>query len=207
MKKICLIMCAACTVVALYSIRYSSNTGVAVKVTEPIETEAVEVESTIMVETEPTITEKVVETDPPATEEIVETELPAVEDTPIAESDIEMLAVVIYQEVGADYCCDNCRRRVADVVLNRVNDPRFPDTIEGVLTAPNQYGTLSKTGVVWPSKASNQSEKHAVERAYRIAEEVLSGQHSELYGNGYVWQAGFSQGTDNVSHCGIVFGK
>ena len=126
---------------------------------------------------------------------------------PTNTSDLELLACVIYQEAGGDGSCDNCRRRVADVVLNRVADDRFPDTVKGVLTAKNQYGRYYYTGVVWPSRAKNASEKHAVDRAYRIAEEVLNGQHSDLYGNGYIWQAGFKQGTNNIRCCGTYFGK
>ena len=126
---------------------------------------------------------------------------------PTSKSDTELLACVIYQEAGSDYVCDKCRRRVADVVLNRVADDRFPNTVNGVLTAKNQYGRYYYTGVVWPSRAKNASEQHAVERAYRVAEEVLNGQHSDLYGNGYIWQAGFKQGSGTVKCCGIYFGK
>ena len=121
--------------------------------------------------------------------------------------EVELLAKVIYQEAGGDKCCDECRRRVADVVLNRVADDRFPDTILEVLSERAQYGRYHWTGVIWPEKASAESEAHAVERAYRIAEEVLSGHHSELYGQGYIWQAEFVQGTDNVFHCNTYFGK
>lgn len=122
-------------------------------------------------------------------------------------SDLEMLACVIYQEAGSDSICDDCRRRVADVVLNRVADSRFPNSIYKVLTAKNQYGKFCKTGIVWPKCAKYAGEKHAVERAYRIAEEVLNGQHSDLYGKGYVWQAQFKQGTSGFWCCGTYFGK
>lgn len=129
---------------------------------------------------------------------------------PINEQDVELLACVIYQEAGSDTCCDMCRRRVADVVLNRVNDPRFKGTtIEEILIdgdpAP-QWGLYSVTGVVWPDKASLPEEQHAVERAYRIAREVLDGQHSDLTSE-YIWCAEFSQGTDVIECDGIYFGK
>lgn len=129
---------------------------------------------------------------------------------PINEHDVELLACVIYQEAGSDTCCDMCRRRVADVVLNRVNDPRFKGTtIEEILIdgdpAP-QWGLYSVTGVVWPDKASLPEEQHAVERAYRIAREVLDGQHSDLTSE-YIWCAEFSQGTDVIECDGIYFGK
>lgn len=151
--------------------------------------------------------------------ELVEPEVEVIEEEVVEEpvepeividpEDLEMLACVIYQEAGSDACCDDCRRRVADVVLNRVESDRFPyaDTIYEVLTAKRQYGRFYWTGVVWPDRASNPGEKHAVERAYRIAEEVLSGQHSELYGQGYVWQAEFKQGKDIVECCDIYFGR
>lgn len=129
---------------------------------------------------------------------------------PIMEIDphgLELLACVIYQEAGGDRVCDECRRRVADVVLNRVSDPRFPNTIEDVLTAKGQYGNYSKTGVVWSKQSTYAGEQHAVERAYRIAGEVLSGNHSDLYGEGYVWQATFKQGKDNIYHCGHYYGR
>ena len=127
----------------------------------------------------------------------------------INQEELELLACVIYQEAGGDCCCDDCRYRVADVVLNRVMDERFPNTIYEVLTQKAQYGRFHWTGVVWPERASSESEMEAVERAYRIAEDILTGNHSELYGQDYIWQAEFVQGTDVVycDKCGIYFGR
>jgi hypothetical protein len=119
----------------------------------------------------------------------------------------ELMAIVVYQEAGGDAHCDDCRRRVADVVLNRVADARFPDSIEGVLTQYAQYGMLWKTGIQWQDRADDPDEWHAVSRAYDIAEEVLKGNHSELYGNGYVYQAEFKQGRDGFWCCGTYFGR
>jgi hypothetical protein len=159
------------------------------------------------------VTESIAETTiMPTTEETIHTE-PTEPSETIPEgpdpNDIELLACVIYQEAGSDKCCDDCRRRVADVVLNRVASERFPnqDTIYDVLMRQGQYGRFHWTGVVWPERASYETEKHAVERAYRIAEEVLRGNHSELYEEGYVWQAEFKQGKDIIYHCNIYFGR
>ena len=126
--------------------------------------------------------------------------------------DWERLAIAIYQEAGGDACCDECRYRVADIVLNRVADDRFPDSIEAVLTQPKQYGTLSATGVVWPARASEPGEAHAVARAWAVAEDVLSGNHSDLWGKGYIFQAEFPQGNDPDSRiyceqCGMWYCK
>ena len=124
--------------------------------------------------------------------------------------DVERLACVIYQEAGGDMCCDLCRKRVADVVLNRVKDPRFKGTtIEEILTdgdpAP-QWGLYSVTGVVWPEKASYPEEAEAVQRAWDTAFDVLEGNHSDLTED-YIWCAEFPQGTDIIECCGIYFGK
>lgn len=157
-------------------------------------------------------------TEPPADESTSE-EIPDMPSEPIeapetnetesdiSEDDVELLACVIYQEAGSDAVCDDCRRRVADVVLNRVESEYFPNTIYEVLMQPSQYGAYSMTGIVWPERASYETEAHAVERARRIAREVLSGQHSDLYGDGYIWQAGFEQGSQGFWDCGMYFGK
>lgn len=164
-------------------------------------------EPTVEPETTPDVTEL---TEPPETKPTEpETTEPATEDVEadpqVDPEALELLACVIYQEAGGNYYCDECRRRVADVVLNRVSDDRYPDTIHGVLTQYRQYGKFYWTGVVWPERAKYEAD--SVARAYRIAEEVLSGQHSELYGNGYIYQAEFVQGKDNIYCCSHYFGK
>ena len=128
-----------------------------------------------------------------------------------SEDDVFCLAAVIYQEAGGDACSDETRRMVADVVMNRVFDERFPNTIREVLEdAPGgalQYGRFALTGVCFPAAADAECEQHAVERAFRIANEVLDGEHSELFGEGYIWQAEFAQGSGCVWQDGICFGK
>lgn len=169
---------------------------------EPLTTEAPTEPTTEHVEPKPTETEPV---------EVPSEPVEAPETTgnisEISEDDVELLAIAIYQEVGSDVCCDDCRRRVADIILNRVESEYFPNTIYGVLTQKSQYGVFYWTGVVWPERASYSGEAHAVERARRIAREVLEGQHSELYGKGYIWQAGFVQGVDGFWHCGVYYGR
>lgn len=115
-----------------------------------------------------------------------------------SEADLEMLALVIYQEAGSDACTDTVRQMVGEVVMNRVADDRFPNTIEGVLLQERQYGRLHWTGLVWPERAGYSTEAHAVQRAYRCAERVLSGER--LLPKDAVWQAEFTQGTEVVAH-------
>lgn len=157
--------------------------------------------------TEPPADESTSEETPDMPSEPVEAPETNETESDISEDDVELLACVIYQEAGSDAVCDDCRRRVADVVLNRVESEYFPNTIYEVLMQPSQYGAYSVTGIVWPERASYETEAHAVERARRIAREVLSGQHGDLYGDGYIWQAGFEQGSQGFWDCGMYFGK
>lgn len=110
--------------------------------------------------------------------------------TAYTDEELELLACAIYCEAGGDACTDETRRMVGEVILNRVADPRFPDTIEGVLTQKSQYGRFHWTGVVWPSRAAHEPE--AVERAYRCAEAVLT--EPRLLPEDVVFQAEFVQG-------------
>lgn len=97
---------------------------------------------------------------------------------PYTEEELEMLALVIYQEAGGDVCSDDTRLKVGTVVMNRVADERpwLPDTIVEVLLQEGQYGRLHWTGLVWPERAKLPQEAHAVARAYECAERILSGE-------------------------------
>ena len=110
--------------------------------------------------------------------------------------DLELLARAIYAEAGGDDCSDETRIMVGNVILNRMNDPRYPDTMEEVLTQPLQYNIFDKTGVVWKDRASNPEEKDAVERAYRCAERVLLGE--KLLPDDVIFQSEDIQGTEIV---------
>lgn len=122
--------------------------------------------------------------------------------------DLEMLAIVIYCEAGADSVADSTRQMVGEVVLNRVASECFPNTIYEVLTAPYQYGSFAWTGVVWPERATQVSEAHAVARAYECAESLLSGSAERLLPFETVFQSGGPQGTvtvvyqDGIYFCG-----
>lgn len=117
---------------------------------------------------------------------------------PYDDYDLELLALVIYQEAGGNACSDETRRMVAEVVLNRVDHPYFPNSIEGVLLQYGQYGRLYWTGIKWPDRASYEVEKNAVERAYRIAEIVLTADNRLLPGD-VIFQAEFPQGKETVA--------
>lgn len=119
-------------------------------------------------------------------------EQPVVTEPAYTEQQREILAIIIYQEAGGDKCSDDTRRKVGSVFLNRVNSSLFPNTFEEVATQNRQYGTLYITGIQWPDRAAHEQEAHAVERAYNIAEELLTG--GSILPDNVIWQAEFPQG-------------
>lgn len=125
-------------------------------------------------------------------------------DKTYTDEELEILALIVYQEAGGDGVSDDTRRLVAQVFLNRVNDSRFPDSFYEVATAERQYGRLYWTGIVWPDRASSQEEAHAVERAYRIAQEVLESDEP-ICPEGVIFQAEFVQGDIYAEQDGMYF--
>lgn len=55
------------------------------------------------------------------------------------DNDLYLLSHVINGEAGANWCTDTMRLYSGSVVLNRIKDSRFPDTIEEVIYQPGQY--------------------------------------------------------------------
>ena len=106
----------------------------------------------------------------------------------VNDDDLMLLARIVQNEAGSYYCSDEHQRAVASVVINRVNDPRFPDSIYGVISqgwngeCPVQYavGSPERFFSLEPS-----------ERALANAAYVLE------YGStvdSAIWQAEFVQG-------------
>ena len=120
---------------------------------------------------------------------------------PYTDEELELLACVIYCEAGGDEASDETRRMVGEVVLNRVADERYPNTIYEVLTQKSQYGRFYWTGVVWPSRAKHEPE--AVERAYECAKLVFTAER--LLPKDTVYQAEFKQGEVVASAPGFWF--
>ena len=125
-------------------------------------------------------------------------------DKTYTDEELEILALIVYQEAGGDRVSDDTRRLVAQVFLNRVNDSRFPDSFYEVATAERQYGRLYWTGIVWPDRASSQAEAHAVERAYKIDQEVLESDEP-VCPEGVIFQAEFVQGDIYAEQDGMYF--
>lgn len=146
-------------------------------------------------------TENIVEVDT-AEDDPVQIDPPP--DKTYTDEELDILALIVYQEAGGDNVSDDTRRLVAQVFLNRVNDSRFPDSFYEVATQERQYGRLYWTGIVWPDRASSQAEEHAVERAYKIAQEVLESTEP-ICPEGVIFQAEFVQGDIYAEQDGMYF--
>lgn len=98
--------------------------------------------------------------------------------------DIDLLARVIEFECGADWCSDELQYLTGAVVINRVYDSRFPNTIRDVIFAPGQYATA---GMLYTRNPS--------ERSVKVAQKII------LWGvedtpPDMVFQANFIQGRE-----------
>ncbi len=98
---------------------------------------------------------------------------------PVASSDLDLLARVVMAEAGGE--CDEMQLLVANVVINRMRDRRFPSTLRGVIYQRGQYACVGVLGRVKPSS-----------RAVKNAKRVLAGER--FCPAKVVWQAEFRQG-------------
>ena len=92
-------------------------------------------------------------------------------------ADLDIIANVVAGEAMS--CPLDHQIAVAAVVLNRVADPRFPDTVEGVVGQQGQYSETYLTG-------------QAPESCYEAAQIALDGDHDVP--TDVVYQANFPQG-------------
>jgi len=103
------------------------------------------------------------------------------------EDDLFYLAAAVCQEAGGS--SEEIQMLVANVVVNRVNSPMYPDTIYDVLTQYMQYGTMWKYGISFPSWADDNVKN----RCYDVAKRILDGER--VCPENVVFQAEFVQGS------------
>lgn len=109
-----------------------------------------------------------------------------------SDEDIRILTTIVFHEAG--HTTEQLRQYVAQVVLNRVEDSRFPDTVKGVITQPGQYST--KYATVEAANAIQATDSKNGTYYYGICEDsvkaAMMGQ-VEMPSN-VLYQANFSQG-------------
>lgn len=96
-------------------------------------------------------------------------------------NDLKIVANVIFHEAGG--CTWDHMVAVGAVIINRVNDPRFPDTVYDVVVAPLQY-----------SKSYVSDFGGIPDVCWRAAIAAINGEHDVP--SDIVWQAEFIQGTE-----------
>lgn len=97
-----------------------------------------------------------------------------------SDDDVWYLSRVIQAESG--YCQREMMEGVGSVVLNRVADDRFPDSIPEVIQQPGQYSTLSWLSSQTPTEEVMEVTIDLLENGSKFPPEV-------------VWQANFPQGS------------
>lgn len=68
---------------------------------------------------------------------------------PVSDDEVTLIAKTVQAEAGNQ--CFEGKRLVAAVILNRVDSEVFPDTVEGVLSAPGQFVTYKSLGRTQPT--------------------------------------------------------
>ena len=128
-------------------------------------------------------------TDPPT--EQIETLHKAVE---VDQTDLQLLAIIGDLEAGATWCTDETQMDVMSVVINRVNDPEYPNTIEGVIYQKGQYSTAGRVKGHSPSERAIRNARTVLTEGVTLPEET-------------VFQANFRQGVVVKEEQGLFFGR
>jgi hypothetical protein len=108
---------------------------------------------------------------------------PQVVDTglPITDYERTLLRNVVAHEYGSDWVSVQEKAKVVAVVINRVNNPKFPSTIEGVLTQPYQFSGYWACSYEWSTVT--QSVRDAVDYYFAHPEEF--GGWTGFWGDGH----------------------
>lgn len=80
----------------------------------------------------------------------------------ITDSDLKLMARIVYLEAGGE--CMEGQQAVAEVILNRVLDPRFPDSVRDVIY-DNKYGVQFVTAAYAGTAEPGQAQFEAIEKA------------------------------------------
>lgn len=111
------------------------------------------------------------------------------------DEDLDLLARIVYAEVGSDWIPNWVQRAVASVVINRVNSPLYPNTIREVIFQEGQY-TPAYSGAIYqtPNARAYENARYVLENGVTIPEGVL-GQSQEIQGAVYTTYYDYTLGT------------
>lgn len=101
----------------------------------------------------------------------------------VDDTELYLLAHLIYAEAGSDWCTDEMQIGVGSVALNRVEHHLFPDTLYDVIYQSGQYSCT------W----NGSFDYTPNQRAWNTAQYLL--ENGSQFPNNVVFQAGFVQGS------------
>lgn len=185
MRRIRFVVCVA--LLLLITILYTENvyTNVEINTDTDMDTDVYTVDTDMYTQVLP----------PPTIELVPTIEVPIVEQAVTAETwwteyDLDLLAAAIHYEAGSSYCTDEQQQLTGQVVVNRMNDPRYPSIMYDVIT-DTKYGVQYSTSSKIIANAGNRD--IIPQRCYDNALAVLNGM-VECPEN-VIFQANFKQGT------------
>ena len=130
-----------------------------------------------------------------------------------AEAEVEVITIdqtealamgidaVVSSECKSEWVSDATLLMVANVILNRTNDSRYPNTVDQVLMQPYQFSCFSTTGMKWVGKAAHDTAFR--ERCMSAANAAMNGERMLNYGVVYVSSG--KQGTVEAQLDGLYF--
>lgn len=99
---------------------------------------------------------------------------------PISDYERILLCNVVAREYGSDWVSVYDKACVVATVMNRVNSPQFPNTIEGVLTQPQQFSGYYACNYEW----SNVTDSVRESVDYYFNHQNEFGSYLYFYGDG-----------------------
>ena len=104
---------------------------------------------------------------------------------PYTQEELDLLARVIYAEAGSDWISDEHQLAVGSIVLNRINDDRFPDDLYSVIyqDVPSIQYACTVNGMIY-----NEPD----ERTINNAKQLLT--YGSAIPENIVWQSQVPQG-------------
>lgn len=102
---------------------------------------------------------------------------------------------------GGDTASDITMLMVGNTIMNRVEDSRYPNTVDQVLCQPKQFSCFADSGLKWVGKAATDTVWQ--QRCMDAAERVLNGERMLSYGVVYVSTS--KQGTVEAQLDGLYF--
>ncbi len=142
------------------------------------------------------------------TVEQVEAQVPTAEPAEIASVDQTLalaqgIDAVISSVRGSESASDVTMIMVGNTIMNRVEDSRYPDTVDQVLCQPMQFSCFSESGMKWVGRGAADAAWQ--KRCVDAAERVMSGERLLSYGVVYV--SGTKQGAVEAQLDGLYFCK